>query len=681
MTASSGAVTCRRLNKTEGITIMAKRNDTNVVKVKNTEILVWLDTCLRYLKASCEESFPVEMEPIRDNMMNALKTWVEDFMKNVPIEKSARRVEIIRSSNNFPYGDCSTSILIIWYRSGLIKYEGSSYETTFQMEGTPYEYKVAEISDQERIERILQDKLKKILYYFINHYSEGEMFLQFVLDSMYEQPVKGRCKLIRPTLVRLHLEKFLKAINNIEDFYIRYDEIKNTLQTTMFKEQSFAAIRDYIIINRELLEISKQITYERVSKDGYTNTVYHLESNVIDRKTEKSHTCQQLLSKMYGMCHMYNKETSELDILCEPTISSIKNDMIFPISLGGGGGYYESCGLANNSDFLPLIRKMLSPKAQKIWDKVDPTKRIPLNIGNNKLEQQFPEFFSRVKTDHEYCSSYTSYLNLGTPLMKFRRALLDIDEEFQEMVSQFTCDKDVWHYNGSYNADIDRRIVLPSQKILQDVRDAATDFSKGSEYIKTVLAKHMDDDIGVCPTSMIKTESAARLRQDDDILTIKGKNRSSGTDREGITIRALQESFQTILAESVITGEFNEDAVKTLLQNEFSKYFISEPIQLVRSDDRYSSYGLSEESWKDIGRVIAIDPDSEMFKNYKQTMLEVANDLLAKTKLLESSLLKSDDELFLNWCKDKKLLDGKAVDARITELEEIQVSKTNPHMA
>ena len=138
MTASSGVVTCRRLNKTEGITIMAKRNDTNVVKVKNAEVLVWLDTCLRYLKASCEESFPIEMEPIRDNMMNALKTWVEDFMKDIPIEKSARRIEIVRPSDNWSYGYCSTSILIIWYRSGLIKYEGSSYETTFQMEGTPY---------------------------------------------------------------------------------------------------------------------------------------------------------------------------------------------------------------------------------------------------------------------------------------------------------------------------------------------------------------------------------------------------------------------------------------------------------------------------------------------------------------------------------------------------------------
>ena len=640
---------------------MANKTD-KYVKIPDANTLEWLQYTILYLEAVSNCGLPEDMESTYVNLQNGLIAWTEGFMADIEIRNGSKIARIVDNNRHY--------IEIKYYCNGLISFNLSISETgcsigfkccyTYSLNGHPFgESPTAPSTTAERLDIIKKERIDANLDQLLTRSRVSQLTRVFVTSQLVENCT---LKVRQPEPIKKQINKFLANLNQVNDQYVRTNELRDTLFHMLYRpNQMKEYIEDTFIMADAIFDTIKNHP-EMIENNQTRNLSYRMRSIIL--KIWKAHELSLEKSSKY----MFTNGDDQAPACINDMVRLIEqyglqsgNYMPVPYQCNEIGSYYA------------YLKGYISSEADAVFQKY---KDIHLNYNDCTMNPFCEDIWQALSNMFPELLGYKECL-LATPIGNKSAEFSNIAEKIDDFISQIkTVTHDYDHQTGISTKT--ESIILPDSDLVKIVEEICTDSSEATKNSLPgyyAYAADFQKAYNQRPKAFYETKVNGAKQPDGsfriDPTPVGRIPRWACNQHNSYYIQEPLKSFwKDALIKLIIdynkNQKFNEKLYEELVRDFLKKNFpTKEDIEDMCADDTCDFK-------PDL--VILWPQDSDQFSSMVEFLRNTMNEYLNEMTLVQDSLLKSNDITFLEWCLEKKIADKDKITARIEELKAAESS-------
>lgn len=665
---------------------------TKTQSFSNPDLFNWLSHCVRFLDNSKTDALPESIELMRENMEQSLADWTAAFMNEmkIPTEKDSKKV-IIKSG----YG--TNEINIEWYSNGMMSfwcmesYYGSSRT---EIIGPAFNTVSDDPKDmEERLATIKLERLKNNLNTILNVYgyersthfqqyaalSSGNipwdghqryMMAQFLHKELLGEKVNQKIKKLQT--IKAAAQKFKNNLPDIDAQYVRIDEFIETLKTSLFDI-------NLLMAQAKITAQATRLITERVERDILNGTY-----NNNAAQWDESCLCQTMTGANVEDLRKDRLDTNLIkdskDVLANKSLirwvtpSDIHRYILTKAEVERGNASYYS---GDDEETIEARNRKYEESLQFMEEMNLPyndTKEFTelmesLNINSKQkamsIVSLFPELLNMKQED------YGCY-RIMTPISKAVNDCDSLKTEYKSLMIALLAEDDLnVHTTRIWSSETQE---VKANKKLFDLKLPTAEFT---EYIRES-----------CESNPQIKQTNCRYGERCDIYLNFGKMYDALPVSCQLNLNDIQLDYpypyqspelqnilsrdDSLLQDHSITQKFY-DLVKELA----FMYLNNETEPTYEDAYRLVETMLNERKVKTDQKVngIFITPNSPEYQGIKAMLEKTIDQMLENLQKVENALMTSEYPEFIQWCIDEKMIDKKAGQARLQELEDAIIAE------
>lgn len=657
---------------------MAKKEQKTEI-VRDSITVDWLTNVIGYLAVSKTDGMPKEFEAKREEMANALATWISVQLASVPIVNLCR-------SLNFAYDNGKTYVNITWNAFGVMNLSvsaqtfGNRWISNLELQGPAFDYEIERPKNMsERFDAVKSECLVKTLEAKISSIC-GEIENQLGDKSdCFKRSYYARTPLRSATLA--YVQTVLTGntdmkFNNLTTLKKKFINFKSKLAAT---DSCFARLDEF---KQDLMNIMyNPVSMETYIKHCVEETAFTLErfdayinSPDYDVNSLNWDTRRYLDSMKNAGVHNINDMARLIrSIISGNHDKETEFETLFIRPHGDMRNFYG--GLKISEAFADDVQKLFYSNGKV----VPPTPNEFCSDSFALLFEKYPEIFRMKKTIDKYSRYYNSTrwnVEISQPMGERFSEYESIAQLYHKVMSQFMTatpnTPNVVHkrYRYNYGRQIEEdenevevkiagslNMILPSDRLINIMRDICTD---------TVMPDQTDenDQKDIAYYAFVNNASMA-YHELQPALTVN-------TTEIDIS---LSEKIELIATNTTSNGFFGEAAMRHILNNVILRTYVLKYIESGSIDkDEYRKciescieklLGAYDDKITD-GLVVC---GTDAYNDSLAELNERVNRAISNIETVQKTLLSSDMPDFIEWCASQGFVDKKAAKDRVTQLD------------
>lgn len=615
-----------------------KTKKDSIIAIEDSLLYEWMSATLTFIyniSKGCPESF----DKVGNNVEKNLIEWIENTMKNLPVENHMKRLRILNT--------LASSYVIYWHMNGAI----CVYNTRKTDIPDPtmnrrenlfkgHEFEVDTSAEQEVDEDAIHEILKKSVDIALSNQYEYDYSTMTALNRAYlryRMTGSDKTRLKQPEPLKSRIRSFIKTVDSLQSYDDKIEPVRKTAFELLFQPDIVA---DYVA---DAYQMTKYVAADDLCHDRYVESVTEEETDEVfvekfmDRNS-RVHSCA-FLPGYNNLDYSYSNFETPFGIPEELKETMLKK--------------YDIC-----------------------CDNTTGTSPLPSGLEQT-LISLFPDLFT-VKTEKEdYWESHemlTPVMQLYNAFAKITNSTEDFKDQIQENIQYYYSDCDEDRYDEGREPFIEKMISFDDEhrawvhlirvpgndfftafrnKCMStddawDIRDAMDkQYRHLSPLIKCIRA---NEDMNFYHEPIATSEDGHSNRPDGEGIYRLPYDRNLNAYTDNIFSCFWKRTIPLLICRYHETRSFDEDYLKELVNTFIEELFPTKESSITK---------------KSIIRPF----NCERVHNELNAMKAAAEKMSIFIDHLTDTLLKSDDIQYLTWLKSQKQINPDKADARIAEIK------------